>query len=1264
MVSGSVPNMGDKNEPLSLLSPYVPRCLLEMLARRGPSELLGLPYRKEGAFLFCDVSGFTPLSERLGGHGRAGTEELTLRLNAYFEVVITILSKWGGDVVKFGGDALSVFFERSAGEPATGPAHRAGACALEVLRAVSRRPAIETRWGPFPIGMKIGLSSGSCLLGLVGEPSARMDLIVAGSALDRMAQAEHQASPGECIVTANAGRSLGATAKIEPKGPGFGRLLSARGKLSPPKAAGAKARPAPSVRPFLLPAVWEQVLSGNEALLSEHRPVTTVFVGFSGLDYDEDSSLALLQEYSARLMRLTAEHGGAFNRIDMGDKGSKALVFFGAPEKHENDEERAVAFALALRKLEKEMPWLGGQRIGVSQGVTYCGVVGSPARKEYTVMGDAVNTAARLMSAAGDGGILATEEVRGATRGRFRWGPYRSLALKGKSAPLRASSPFGIRKDHGAGKSRSVPLVGRAGEIEGLRRLLSSVRKGSGALGVVTGEGGIGKSALLSAFLEACRRSGTRTAFSRGSSVALQPFEPWRHIFRSLLAEGSSFGRGDFGERWKTLLPDQEEFLCLGLQFLGLKAGLTPAARALEPRERLEKTEGLLARTLAAIARESPLAIALDDLDQTDGASVRLFDKLSSGTKKARILYLAAAKKAPPLRRKIREVRLAGLSAGEVEALALAALGAEHLQRDTSAFLAERSAGNPLFLLELVGSLKERGGLYVDDSKWARWKPKTAAHVPRNMEGLLLSRADCLPHRTRNLLKVASVLGASFHVGLLRKVLGPAFETAETARHVEALSDLGVKRDDGAGPAAYAFTHAALREAAYDSITVSHRRTLHAAAAKALERLHGKSGDPALLAHHFTRAENWKSALKYSLKAAHSAHARCAFAEALTLYRGAEECAKRTNARLATRDLLAFAECAMTAGENAKARDIVDGLLARPGRSARALEARLLSVRICDAVGDFAACTRQAEELEKAARKRRNTKMTLEAMRFRASGDFRIGRIQEAQQVVDRALILARRKGATHEIMLLQIVQAAVLFQRGSYRECTHIYGSALRTAEGERNYPAVARILTGMTNALREGGDLHESETAARRALHYADTSGSLLRVFFSVANLASTLVRSNRTQEALALLEEHRSDMEDSSNGYIKAGFLGQVGTLHFLVGNYRKALAHYRRSLSLAGDIRNTQGVAEATYNIGNTLAEMHKPKAALRHLRSALLAFRSLEDVAWFSTTTNEILLQLQKAGDPALKRRATREIRAIILKWAKPNLLRLLPADCE
>lgn len=1240
------------------LAAHIPRYIAAEIRARDLAGLTGVPLRREGAVLFCDISGFTPLSEALGRHGKEGTEALTTLLNSYFHLLIGVLESWGGDVVKFGGDAVTVLFEPVSGET-LGDAHRrACACALDVFGTLGGTRTEKTPWGEFSLSLKIGASSGSCLAGVIGDPGQRLEHVLAGASLDRMAEAEHHSKPGLAVLDATLPFLPDPALTIRELTDGFALLEGVTAPPAKPPASSPLPPKASVLRPFLLPAVWGQLEAGTGALLSEHRRVATVFVAFPGLDYGDDDSLSKLDAYFRRVNQLLVGYGGSFNRMDMGDKGSKFLCFFGAPESYENNEERAVAFALALKGVERELPWLGAQRAGISVGTAYCGVMGGRDRQEYTVMGDAVNVAARLMAAAGEDRVLATEEVRQATADKFRWGAYRDLAVKGKTAPLRVSTPlaFQRRKQPRAVQS-NIGFVGRAEEMEVLQAALRKATRGSPQAPVlITGESGMGKTALLETFLARAFGQGWATALGTCPPVAATPFQPWVQVFGALLSQGGK-GRDAVEGRLFRLLPDQKEFLCLALDFLGYAAPLTPQAQSLAPQERQDKVVDLLARTLLALASEKPLALALDDLHAADPGSLRLLAEVPPRVAAGRVLFLGAARPGFQPNAKVRELPLKGLGDGEVEAFSLAFLKAKRLPEGLRKLLVSRSSGSPLFLLEILQHLGDGGALTREKDGRISWEGGKADSLPGSMEGLLMARMDRLPLETRNVLKVASCLGAGFELRLLAEVFQPPVDADHLQERLESLGALGLRRGEGEYATTYTFSHASLREAAYGSVLLANRRSIHLSAGEALQADGGGERSPSLLAFHFGAAEAWDRAIPFGLAAAKAFRDRYDFATALDQYTKVEAWAERAGAFLGVQDLLHIADCSVTCAENGRALELLGRIQESPSLTPDdRLRSGQLLLRILDATGEYEECLRQARSLQLEASELGRAMEGIEASRYVISCYFRLGRLQEAEAELRETLSRAGAPDLSESIGPLKILEAAIPCQRGDF--CTAIphYREALEWAEARNHYPTELQAHLGMANSLRETGKYPESIESAKAAQKKAKLLGSRMNTLGAATTLATSLNRIEQPAQALEILEETRPFIDVAKYPYAVCQYWNELGVTHYFLGNYRKALHFYRKCRALGERNRIPQWVAFSTYNIADGLSTVGERARAIPEYLRAVKQFRAIEDAHYFVQASRELLGHLAELRLTLEREKFLAWLGRTLLDWEKEPLL--------
>ena len=929
-----------------------------------------------------------------------------------------------------------------------------------------------------------------------------------------------------------------------------------------------------------------------------------------------------------------------------------------APESHENNEERAVAFALALRELERELPWLGAQRAGISTGTAYCGIMGSADRQEYTVMGDAVNVAARLMAAAGEDRVLATEGIRQATSDKFRWGAFRELTVKGKAQSLKVSTPVSFqRRKQPRAVQAQLGFVGRTPELELLHAARKRAAKGTPSPPVVLlAESGSGKTALLETFLAQAFAAGAVTALGTCPPVAAIPFQPWVQALGALLSEKGK-GRDAIEDFWLSLLPDQREFISLGLDFLGYSAALSPQARSLGPQERQEKVVDLLVRTLQALAARKTVVLALDDLHAADVGSLRLLAEIPPRLTGGGVLFLGAARPGfqPPLR--CRELVLKGLDSQEVEEFTLAFLRAKRVPSEFLGLVAARSAGNPLFLLEVLQHVSDAGAISRDKEGRIVWDGSKTDSLPGSVEGLLLARMDRLPLETRNTLKVASCLGPSFDLDLLRAVFVPPTLEEPLRARLDALEALGLRKGEGEHASTYTFSHTSLREAAYGSILLSNRRDIHLAAGEALVGQGEGLPNPALLAFHFGAAEAWDRAIPFGLAAAKAFRDRYDFATALDQYTKVETWAEKSGATLGVQDLLHIAECAITCSENGRALEI----LGRTQESASLLpddriESGQLLLRILDSTGEYEECLRQARSLQGEADSQGRIENALEASRYIVSCLFRLGRLPEAEEVLKQALTAAAKLQDKDFLGPLKILEAGIHYQRGAFPSSIESYKEALAWAEKRSHLPTSIQASLGIANPLREIGLVNESAEYASLALEKAKLLGSQMNILGSATNLSTAFNFSSRSALALETLEEAHPFLDEAKYPYAVCAYWNQLGVTHYFLGNIRRAVFYYRRCRTLAKKNKISQWTAHATYNIADALGALGEKRRALAEYKRAIREFRSTENVPYFVVAARELLQLLENEGRTQERDRVLTALRKKLASWKKEELL--------
>jgi class 3 adenylate cyclase/predicted ATPase len=1191
--------------------PYLPRYLVraELTQRGEPPQLAGGEFLN-GTLMFSDVSGFTALSERLSVLGREGAEQITDIINRYFGQMMSIIFAHGGDVFKFGGDALLVYFPDNGPLPGSVAALQA---AWQMQQAMADFAEVKTSLGTFPLRMKIALNAGSFLAARVGTSAARQ-FIITGREVNATARAESLATAGQILCTPAVYQQ--AAGFIEPDrftpGPADHVLLTGlTPRLPDPFLSG----PFPQVNtlpdlltaldrltPYLSPGLLPKMIGspGAQQTSGEHRLVGVLFANFFGAAELIDRSghadpiglAGHLNQYFTQMQSAIARYDGVINKIDLYDHGDKLLALFGAPIAHEDDAERTVRAALDMQAAEKDAgPLFASQAIGVNFGVVFAGDMGSSERREYTVMGDDVNLAARLMSAAPQTELLLSDALQRKVSAFFELANRGTVKVKGKAHPVpifsvagRRAQPEPVRGIRGL----HSPLVGRQREAQHMREIALNLQSGRGGVLSIIGEAGLGKSRLINEL----RAEQSNFNWLEGHCLSYTQNVSYSAFIEVMRGALNLFESDSDAERWAKLRHQLDELLPGELSddvlpylahFLNLplEGNLAERVAYLEGEALQRQVIRAVAVFIEHLAQQQPLVLMFDDLHWADSASLALLERLLALPDRSPLLVgllyrpdrshgcwalgQTAARHYP---HRYTEITLKPLDVAAGEDLAMV----RHLLSiaavpDTLAQLIARAEGNPFYIEEIIRALIDAQAIVSRAGQWHISDALNLAAVPDSLQGIIMARIDRLLDEARRALQIASVVGRTFRYQVLQWL-----STAATLAHLDAdLADLQraelVREQTRLPELEYGFAQAMFREVAYESLLVRDRRTYHRLVGQQLEDIYHAQREDVyeLLAHHYSLSDDQPKALAYLIKAGDKTRSAYANKEATTFYRQAEV--------------------------------LADELGSDDDKAAIAAGLGDVSYHVGEydeALLHFTQALRFRHDPQRLADLHRRMGAVYEKR-----GEY----VQALTSVMAGVSLLTPDLTQTVEMARLLTLQCRVHHQQGQFEEAIETGERALAIIEDTAHYREIAQAHNELGNAYEGRSEVELAIAHYERGQLILERIGDDYGAAKLYNNLAVIYYQSDPTQSA-AYFERALQTMKRLGDTWGESTAYQNLGVVCYVRGNYAQAIDYYNMSLKMKSQIGDLMGITDCHVNLGEVYRTTQDSLRAIEHLQEAL------------------------------------------------------------
>jgi class 3 adenylate cyclase/predicted ATPase len=802
--------------------------------------------------------------------------------------------------------------------------------------------------------------------------------------------------------------------------------------------------------------------------------------------------------------------------------GDGILAYFGFPAAHEDSAERAVQAALEAIRLVSELSFDGASRIemrvGIATGLVVVGdLIGEGPSREFALIGDAPNLAARLQQLANPNQILVAPSTRRLIGDLFEFEDLGIQDVKGFSESVAISgvlrrstaSRFEARRT-----GRMVPLIGREAELKVLQSAFEKAKTGHGQLVAVSGEPGIGKSRLVNSFRHQMAAGSCRVFSFQCSSYHLS--SPWYPVIRHIddvLGSGYEARGTDKLQRLEALVDDisskrRAAVVPLLAPLLGISTEGRYAPLDLTPQQQKQRTFAAMIELLRAHSEQQPVILIAEDIHWIDHTSWQLLELIRDNIPGWRMLLIATFR--PEFRSLTSAdqwINLTRLSPVEVASMIEAMDLRGRLPTAVIGQIISKTDGVPLFVEEVTNTVLS-GGMAGKDASTSDLSGALA--VPDTLHDSLMARLDRLSS-AKAVAQIASAIGREFAFDLLEAVA--SLPPEDVRRGVDRLREAGLlSRREFSPIETYSFKHALVQETAYSSMLRSERQPLHLRIAETLASrfVDVAEGAPEVVAYHYTQAREMAPAINYWLKAGRQAGKRSAFMEAVTHFQTAlkllEELPQdRTRLEIELQLQQSLANASIAAKGFGAAETIV--------AFNRALE-------LCKELG--------------------SVPQIFAVLNGLVGAHLMGGEIQKARAVAQDLLTLARERRDATGLLMGHRVLGMSLFMLGELAQSKRELQDAMALYNPEQHAPlalvfahdfkATAQGYLGVASAL--SGDIDVGVAHSRDALAYAQELRHPHSICYVLAFLAGTYLVADNPQAAFPVAD--RTVAQSQEHGF----------------------------------------------------------------------------------------------------------------------------------
>ena len=1173
----------------------------------------------EAYTMFVDISGFTKLTETLMLHKKDGAEVLTDVLNSIFDPIVEKIYQNNGMISTFAGDAFTAIFpvvdEKSYETVLTS--------AKYINSFFKDNKIVDTKFGKFDMGVKVGISYGGVKWGILGK-GGKHTYYFRGEAIDGCAKSEHHAEKGDIIIDNK------FAGQFKNENPQSMLLKSSNNKIGDNHlkldASSIEFETSKQIvkefelkeedlTPFTLDTV---IFLKNKA---EFREVVSVFISF-----DEPDSKESLNIFTTELIKQSYNYGGYFNKIDFGDKGGVALLIFGAPISYENNIERALNFILDIKNKSLNINF----RAGITSGTVYAGIIGGEKRCEYTAIGDIVNLSARFMMKSKWGEFWVSKEILNNQQAVYEFKDLGVFEFKGKSGKIPAYKLI-KKKEKVQNRFFDDKIFGREEELKKLKKFVEPIfktRKSTGIL-YIYGEAGIGKSRLV---YELKTRLTTETPII---NYQLPPFNwfymPCEEIIRKSfnpiiyfltnyfdlsIENTKDKNKAKFELKYNKLIDSTKnneikKELVRITSIIGGYLGIEWENSLYSQLDAKGRYENFLFAFTTFIQAESlinPIIIEIEDTHWIDSDSEKLLKILTRNTKEYSISIICPSRysdNGSEFKLNIdKEIETDKIDLNFLKKNSISEYGKDILETENDFsselldFIYEKTNGNPFFVEQILLDLQDRDVITVNTTK----KQMTVTqdnlkNIPSNIQAVVISRLDRLSNDIKNIVQTASVLGREFFIKILTQVLKYEKELDNKLLNIEdekiwsPLSEMN-----------YLFKHALLRDSAYDMQLRSKLKELHKFAAESYIEVFGEGVKEhyAIIAFHYEKAEIRDKTMEYLEKAGDFAKEIYQNEKGIEFYERLISLIKKTNLPLLSSILIKKGRILQLIGK-------WDDAFSDYELSLKISEELKNKNGIANAIGSMGVIYRWQSNYPKAmgchekqlkiAKKLGNKNEIASAIGNMGVVYAKKHNYSKAMEYYEKGLVLFKEMGSKEKIATVMGDMGDIYRWQSNYSKAVECYEKLLKISEELGNKSGIARAVGNIGVVYAIQGNYSKAIEYFNQRFKIFEELGNKNEISRAIVDLGIVYSHQGNHSKAMKSYEKGLNLFEEMRDKMMIAGTVGMMGKVYSSQGNHSKAIECYEKQLKISEELEDKSEIASAIGNMGGVYSSQDNYSKAM-------------------------------------------------------------------